>query len=317
LERENVKVGVIGVGAMGRNHVRIYSELKGVEEVYTFDLDKTLLKTVSKRYDASACGSVDSLLEKVDAVSICIPTKHHFDVAKRAMSKNVHCLIEKPVTFTSSEGEALIKLSHTKNDLIVGVGQIERFNPTINEIKNLAVSPLYIAIKRHNPSSSRITDADVITDLMIHDIDLIWNYFFEGKIFEGYSLGNNEIYEILAQFNGCLVSISASRVACKKIRSIYVECDEYTIDGDLMNQEVFIFRKPKKYGIENARYSQENIIEKVLVNKVEPLRDELKAFTQSVKTGTQFPVTLEQAVLNLKIVEQIRKRNGILQELMQ
>ncbi|MCD6239850.1 MAG: Gfo/Idh/MocA family oxidoreductase [Thermotogae bacterium] len=304
-----MNLGVIGVGTMGRNHVRIYSELRDVDGVYVYDIDKAALKKVSERFGAITCDSMDLLLKKVDAVSICVPTKYHFEIAKMAIENDVSCLIEKPVTSTLKEGEELLKIAKNREHLTVGVGHVERFNPVVKEIKKLVREPKYIKyieIRRRNPASSRITDASVVVDLMIHDIDLVWNYFFDGsEHFELYSLGDDDIRKVVVKFGGCIVSLSASRIACKKIRTIYVEEDGFTIDGDFMTQEVYIYRKPEKYGEENARYTQENIIEKVLVNRVEPLREELKTFIECVKKGKQFPVTLEHGVLNLKIAERI------------
>ena len=301
-------IGVIGVGTMGRNHVRVYSELKEVGNVYIYDLNGDMAKRMSEQYGEGifVSDSMDSLLEKVDAVSICAPTKHHFEIAKKAIEKGISCLIEKPISLTREEGEKLLEEIKIKADLIVGVGHIERFNPIVGEIKKLIKSPRYVEIRRHNPASSRITDADVVSDLMIHDIDLVWNYFMNGESYEMHSFWDNDLGEAIARFGNCSVSLSASRIGCKKIRSIYIEDEEFSIDGDFMNQDVYIYRKPQKYREHNSRYVQENIIEKVLVNKVEPLKEELKTFVGCVKAGEQFPVTAEQAVLNLRIVEEIK-----------
>jgi len=301
-------IGVIGVGTMGRNHVRVYSELKEVGNVYIYDLNGDMAKRMSEQYGEGifVSDSMDSLLEKVDAVSICAPTKHHFEIAKKAIEKGISCLIEKPISLTREEGEKLLEEIMIKTDLIVGVGHIERFNPIVGEIKKLIKSPRYVEIRRHNPASSRITDADVVSDLMIHDIDLVWNYFMSGESYEMHSFWDNDLCKVIARFGNCAVSLSASRIGCKKIRSIYIEDEEFSIDGDFMNQDVYIYRKPQKYREINSRYVQENIIEKVLVNRVEPLKEELKTFVGCVKAGEQFPVTAEQAVLNLRIVEEIK-----------
>jgi predicted dehydrogenase len=303
-------IGVIGVGTMGRNHVRVYSELKKVGKVYIYDVNGDVAKRMSEQYGEGVIvsDSMDSLLEKVDAVSICAPTKHHFGIAKKAVEKGISCLIEKPISLTSKEGEKLLDDIKVKDDLVVGVGHIERFNPVVGEIKKLIRSPRYIEIRRHNPTSSRITDADVVSDLMIHDIDLVWNYFMNGISYEMYSFWDTDLCKAIARFGNCAVSLSASRIGCKKIRSIYIEDEEFSIEGDFMNQEVYIYRKPQKYRENNSRYVQENIIEKVLVNKVEPLKEELKTFVGCVKEGEQFPVTAEQAVLNLRIVEEIKEK---------
>lgn len=108
------------------------------------------------------------------------------------------------------------------------------------------------------------------------------------------------------------MSLSASRKASKKIRTVYIEEEEFTIEGDFMNQEIYVYRKPERYGIENERYTQENIIEKVLVNKVEPLQKELKTFINCIMTGAEYPVTPGQALRNLRICEEIKALNGIL-----
>lgn len=301
-----MQIGVIGVGAMGKNHIRIYSELKGIDEVCAYDLDSNLLKHTCEKFGITACDSLDAVLKKVNAVSICVPTKFHSTIAKKVMENNVSCLIEKPLASTVDEGNHLLEYAKNKDHLVIGVGHIERFNPIVNEIMGLAVAPRFIEIKRHNPASSRITDADVVSDLMIHDIDIVWNCLFNNKAFKLYSVGNADLQKTLIKFEDCIVSLSASRVACKKIRNIYVECDEFTIDGDFMTQEIYIYRKPGKYREENTKYTQENFIEKVLVNKVEPLREELKTFIECVRVGRPFPISLEQAFQNLKIAEEIR-----------
>lgn len=307
-----MKVGVIGTGTMGKNHVRIYSELKEIEEVYAFDVDGEKAKRL-KEYGVIICSSLEELLERVDAVSICVSTKYHLEVAKRAIEKDVHSLIEKPIALNVREGEELVNLLEDKG-LIVGIGHIERFNPIVEEIEKIIENPLYVEIKRHNPASARITDSTIVEDLMIHDIDIVFNVLYKSVSgdYELYSAGNNDLCKVLIKFNSSIVSLSASRKASKKIRAIYIEEEEFTIEGDFMNQEIYVYRKPGKYGIENERYTQENIIEKVLVNKVEPLKEELKTFIACVKKGEEFPITPVQALNNLRICEEIRRLNGIL-----
>jgi predicted dehydrogenase len=293
-----MNVGVIGVGAMGRNHVRVYSEMKGVENLYVFDpVPENAAK--AKEY-ATICNTQEELLGKAEAVSICVPTRYHFETARRVIEAGLDCLIEKPITLTVEEGEELLRLLKGK-ELVVGVGHIE-------EIKKIAERPDYVSIKRHNPTSNRITDASVVEDLMIHDIDIVFNVLFRGE--EDYricSAGSRNVCEAMVVFSDSVVTISASRLASKKFRTFYVEAEDITTEGDFMAQEVYVYRKPGKYTVENERYTQENIIEKVLVNKVEPLKVELKAFLDSAKSGKSFPVTPEEALKNLKICEEIKK----------
>jgi predicted dehydrogenase len=295
-------IGVIGVGSMGRNHVRVYSELKGVGDVYVYD---PLAENADRAKEyANICPSLDDLLRNVEAVSICVPTQYHFQVAKHAIEKGTNCLIEKPLTSKVEEGEELVKLlASTK--LIAGVGHIERFNPIVDEIKKIADKPAYVDIKRHNPTSTRITDASVVEDLMIHDIDIVFNVLFPNKDYKIYSAGTKNSCQAMVVFENCVVALSASRMSSKKFRTMYLEEEEFTAEGDFMAQDVYIYRKPGKYWQDNERYTQENIIEKVLVNKVEPLKVELKAFVDCVKQGKRFAVTPGDALKNQKICQLI------------
>lgn len=298
-------VGVIGVGSMGRNHVRVYSELKGIGNVYVFDPIAENAERVEEF--ATICSSMEDLLAKSEAVSICVPTKYHFEIAKKAINAAVSCLIEKPMTLTVEEGRELLKLLKASG-VMAGVGHIERFNPIVEEIKKIAERPDYVSIKRHNPTSNRITDASVIEDLMIHDIDIVFNVLFKGdEDYRIYSAGTRNVCEAMIVFKDSVVTISSSRMSSKKFRTFYVEAEDFTTEGDFMAQEVFVYRKPDKYRLENERYTQENIIEKVLVNKVEPLKVELKTFMDCVRNGKSFPVTPEEAQKNLVICEEIKK----------
>lgn len=300
----SMKVGVIGIGNMGKNHVRIYSELKGVDDVYIYDKNPDQAYNV-KEYGI-VCNTLDELFSNVDAVSICVPTSLHYEMIKEAIRQEVHFLVEKPLASTVKEGEKLLKMIE-KADLISGVGHIERFNPIVEEIMKISKNPVYIEIKRHNPSSSRIQDSSVVEDLMIHDIDIVFNVLTGAKNYRLFCGGGKDFSSVMILFNGTVVSLSASRIASKKIRSIYIEEEDYTVEGDFMNQEMYIYKKPAKYGMENEIYTQENIIEKVLINKVEPLKIELKTFVECIRKGKEFPVSMEQALFNLKVCEEIKR----------
>lgn len=307
-----MKVGIIGNGTMGKNHARIYSEIKNIDDIYVFDVDKNKTSEMEK-LGFTLCGSVEELLDNVSAVSICVPTRYHLDVAKKVIERDIHCLIEKPVTMSAKEGDELLNIIRDK-DVIVGVGHIERFNPIINEIKKMIVNPFYIDIRRHNPSSSRISDTSVIEDLMIHDIDIVFNTLFNMKNYDIYSSGNEDVCKTVITSDDSTISISASRKACKKIRTIYIEDEKFTIEGDFMSQEIYAYWRPEKYGIDKGKYVQENIIEKVSVNKIEPLRIELRTFIDCIKKNMEFPITVEQALCNLRICEKIKtnqKKVGI------
>ena len=228
-------VGIIGVGAMGRNHVRVYSELKGVGTVYVYD--PVTENAERSREFATICGSMEEMLDQVEAVSICVPTRYHFDTAKKVIDAGINCLIEKPITLTVEEGVKLLRLIQGE-ELVVGVGHIERFNPIVAEITKIAQRPDYVAIKRHNPTSSRITDASVVEDLMIHDIDIAFNVLFKGESdYKIHSAGSANVCEALAAFPDWWFLSSASRLSSKKFRTFYVESEDFTAEGDFMTQQ--------------------------------------------------------------------------------
>ena len=302
-----MRVGVIGVGKMGRNHVRVYSELRGIDTVHIFDTDNSKMRELESEVVVPE-QSMASLLSKVDVVSICVPTELHWSVTNAAIEHGVSALVEKPFTAHTKEALDLLTLLDSAN-VRIGVGHIERFNPIIAEIQKLIQDPLYVEFKRHNPASARSNNGSIVEDLMIHDLDIVRNVLFPEREYDMYSMGTSDLCTATFRFNGTVVSLSASRKASKKVRSILIEEEERTIEGDFMTQEVYIYRKPGKYSITAGQYRQENLIEKLMVNKVEPLREELKAFLDSVRKHIPFPVTALQGYENLKLCEEIK--NGL------
>jgi predicted dehydrogenase len=296
-------VGVIGVGTMGRNHVRIYSELKRVDSLGIYDVNAGAAKALGEKHAATVYGSISELLDNADAVSVVVPTQFHSTVVGEVFKKKRSVLIEKPICATSDEAKQLMKTA--PEGITVGVGHIERFNPIVAEIKKIVKNPLYFEMKRHNPASARITGSSVVEDLMIHDIDILLNEFFSDPC-DIHSVGNDDVMSVLMKCNKIPVVLSASRKASKKIRLLYIEDEDFTIEGDFMSQEVTIHRKPGQYQIEAQRYVQENIIEKVMVGKVEPLKRELETFIDCVEKKKPFPITPAQAIRNLEFCERIR-----------
>ncbi len=296
-------VGVIGVGVMGKNHVRVYSELKQASTVYVYDLNYEAATGVAIANEAIPCNTLAELLKNVDAVSVCVPTPYHRQIGEQVLAAGIHVLMEKPMC--STEKEAVELLAHKKKGTIMGVGHIERFNPIVPEIRRIIRKPLFVEMNRHNPASARAVESSVIEDLMIHDIDILQHVLFHDGL-EFSAAGNRDAASALFRFDSVSAFLSASRKSSKKIRRIYIEEEDLTVEGDFMNQEVYTYYKPEKYKVENERYVQENIIEKVMVNKVEPLKVELKTFLECVKKDRPFPVTPEQAIRNLAICEQIR-----------
>ncbi len=295
--------GVIGTGTMGRNHVRVYSELKEVGTTYVYDLNTTAAEEVAAATGAEVCRSADELLRKAECVSVCVPAHHHLQAAGPAFAAGVPALIEKPLCLTTPECERL--LEQIPEGLTVGVGQIERFNPIVTEIAGIVKDPLYVSFHRHNPAPAEVGGSSVVEDLMIHDIDIAFNVFFPGREYTVHASGTGDVAAALAAFGRTPVYLSASRKASKKVRSVYIEEEDRTIEGNFMTQEVFVYRKPEAYGQAGGLYRQENVIESLLVNKVEPLAIELATFVRAARDGKPFPVTPEQGLGNVRVCEAI------------
>jgi len=294
-------VGIIGVGTMGKNHVRVYSELKSVDSVGVYDLNAGAAREIGQQHGAEVYTTIDELLAHADAVSVCVPTPFHAAVVRQVFAAKKSVLIEKPICPTAREAQALMQ--EAPPGITIGVGHIERFNPIVAEIRKIMGTPVYVEMKRHNPASARVTGSTVVEDLMIHDIDILISLC--GMPSDIHSAGSHDVCSVLMKCGKIPVSLSASRKSSKKIRMIYIEEEEFTIEGDFMTQEITIYRKPGQYRFEAERYVQENIIEKVMVNKLEPLKRELSTFIECVSGGTPFPITPDQAISNLQICETI------------
>ncbi|NLV27539.1 MAG: Gfo/Idh/MocA family oxidoreductase [Methanomicrobiales archaeon] len=297
-------VGVIGTGMMGQNHVRVYSELKEVGSVVIYDVNQSQAEKIATQNNAEVADSYEDLFHRVEAVSLCVPTPFHYNVALQVINAGMNVLIEKPICLSSSESKELEK--QIPDDIVVGVGHIERFNPIVSEISQIISDPLYIEFKRHNPTSSRITGSSVVEDLMIHDIDIMLHALGCSDL-SVQAKGNDDVAAALCTSGNSVVYLSASRKSSKKIRMVHIEQEDMTIQGDFMAQEIYVHRKPGQYKVERDRYVQENIVEKVQVAKLEPLRAELSTFLMSVKTSTPFPITSRQAIENLEFCEMIKE----------
>jgi predicted dehydrogenase len=304
-------VGVIGVGAQGKRHARVYSELKGVDNVYVYDINTESAWSVAKKLGVIAVPDFNDIIKKSDAISVCVPTAYHYDISMCVITSGKHCLIEKPICDRIDDADALVEISK-ENGIISGVANIERFNPIVGEIKKIIENPLYMEFSRRNPSSGRMVGTNVVEDLMIHDIDIAT---YIDKTCElclklSSAVGNKDICTAIFDdtVNNLPIVLSASRKSAKKIRSIYIEQEDCTIEGDYMNQEVYIHKKPDVYEQKENAYVQENIVEKISVNKQEPLKVELMTFLDCIKSKRQFPVSLEDGLRNLKICKEILER---------
>ena len=275
-----VKVGIVGVGHLGSIHAKVYSKLNNVDLVGVCDCNLERALEIGKKYHTRSFSDYDDLFDKVDAASIVVPTSLHYNIAKEFLSRGIHVLIEKPITKTLSEADELIEIAK-KNNLIIQVGHVERFNAAVLALENYLKKPKFIECQRLGPFHKRVEDVGVVLDLMIHDIDIVLALIKQEVVnIEAVGLSTMSAHEDVANVrlifeDGTIADITASRVTKDVVRKIRIFQEDSYISLDYVNQEVTIF---KKTGEKIQK-------EKVKVKKVEPLTEELQSFIECVATG--------------------------------
>ena len=290
---EKLRIGVIGAGSMGRNHVRILSaEKKNCEFVGFFDADGNRAGEVARQFSVRAFPSMEALMGEADAVTIAAPSSKHKDIALEAARRGLHALVEKPLALTVGDAEA-IDHAFSAAGRVLMVGHVERYNPVVTELCKLVQHEKIVAleVRRYSPYNGRINDADVVQDLMIHDIDLVCNVLLPRKLANVYTVGESTVSgrldfaQALMQFeDGTAASLGASRVTENKVREIAVHTDRSYILADLLNRSLSVQRNTNLVideGQESA-YRQDSVTQQIFVPMVEPLRMELLDFLNCV-----------------------------------
>jgi len=295
-----LRVGVVGVGSMGKEHVRILKKLKNCLLVGIVDKDLRSIDLVAERFSTTAFKKLDDLFAKnIDAISICTPTSSHFQIARQALEKNVHTLIEKPITKTVYQAEKLIDLAEKKK-LKLMVGYVERFNPIVAAIKVRIKGESVISVNftRVGPIPPRVKNIGITLDLATHDIDLL-RYLLETnfkKIESVSSTQNNQEDAAILSFklgNGTIASIVTNWYTPYKVRKIEVATKNKFIIGDFITQEV--------YEYSNYKLDGSYLTKKIPIKKIEPLEEELKSFIESIELNTTPQVTGEDGLEALKV----------------
>lgn len=316
---EQVRIGVIGTGRMGQNHCRVYSNLRHTKFIGVCDINADLGKEMARQHEVSYFKDVDSLLENVDAVSICTPTPEHYELVKQCLDRNIHVLVEKPFTETLEQAQVLKEAAEAKNDLVVQVGHIEMFNPTFTELRKVLeeMAPLAMNFNRLSPFQGSNVDVDVVLDLMIHDIGLVVNLFTGEPISMdayGFSVFSNTIDHglvVLRYDPGPLVSLTASRVTEQKVRAISVTTKEAFVEADLLNKNISVHRRTLGDYINHkngVKYRQESLIERIVVPAREPLYLELQDFVNCVIEQKKPQVTAADGYNALRFVLLLRDK---------
>jgi predicted dehydrogenase len=303
-----LRVGVIGCGVLGTRHAEIYRQLPDVEVTAVVDPHPEKSETLARSVGARAYTRLEDCFGQFDAASVCTPAVTHFAVSRPLAESGIHLLIEKPITVRLADADALVALAEQKS-IILHTGHIERFNGAVSTVKNLVKDPIFIECDRIGPYDPRIKDVGVVLDLMIHDIDIVL-HLVQSPVRSVEAVGMNLFTEhedfthgrILFE-NGTIASLTASRMAQKRLRKIRIFDKNQYFSIDYFQQEVLTLTRQRALEGHTA-------YEPIPVTKSQPLDEEVKNFVACVRGGKRAGVsgTDGRAALAvaLQILEQIR-----------
>lgn len=305
---KKTKVGVVGVGYLGQIHAKIYSQMDNVELVMLADNDRSKLSELGDLYGCDTTENYLQMIDKVDAVSIVVPTSLHFDVAQPFLEAGIATLVEKPIAASVAEASKLVDLA-AQNEAPFLIGHLERYNPALRAVATQVTDPRYIEVHRLGTFVERATDVDVITDLMIHDLDLVLSLVDEEPC-DVQAIGSQVVTDHIDLANvrltfpsGAVANITASRVSNKRFRRFRVFGPEGYFGVNLMDQELDIVTKGEVAEGSNFPSLEE---EHLVFDTEQPLQVELAHFVD-VANGDAMPmVTGLQGLRALRLAEQIQ-----------
>ena len=300
---KNLRVGVVGVGHIGKNHARLYAETDAVDFTAIYDTDAANAAKVAEQYKVRAADSLGEFAELVDAASIATPTNSHFVVARPLLEAGKHLLIEKPIADDTAQASELARLA-AERQLVLQVGHVERFNPVLSALEARLTRPRFIEAHRLSPFPNRSTDIGVVLDLMIHDLEIILHLVrvpVQSIDAVGVSVlsRREDIANARIRFeNGCVANVTSSRISPERMRKIRVFQEDAYLSLDYQNQSGEIYRKGPT-GIERAS---------VEIEKEEPLKRQLVSFIECARTGLRPKVSGFEATAALELAVEITKR---------
>ena len=314
-----LKAGVLGAGHLGKIHLRLLQESKKYELVGFFDPFTENAKKVAKEFGYKLFDSIEELIAAVEVVDIVTPTLSHFECAKKAIEKGRHIFIEKPITKTVLEAEAIKTLAsqfHVQGQ----VGHVERFNPAFTAVKDKIDTPMFIETHRLAEFNPRGTDVPVVLDLMIHDIDIILSVV-NSKVKKVHASGISVISETpdianarIEFENGCVANLTASRISMKNMRKTrFFQKDAY-ISVDFLEKKSEIVRmkdvpnNPDEFAmiLQNAEGVKKQIyFDNPEIENNNAILDELESFADAINNGTKPVVSLRQGAEALRVAQMI------------
>ena len=308
---KTIRVGVIGIGWMGKNHVRVLSSIRGISLEGVVDISKKNRQWFNQTYNKPTFEDAQTFLKQidVDAVIVSTPTSLHYSMAKEMLGLGKDVLLEKPITTSSKKGEQLLKLAHQEH-LVFMVGHVERFNPMVLKMKNVLRQKtlgkiLQARIRRMSPYPGRMQDVGVLMDLATHDLDILRFLFDDpiNKIHGIYRRLRSETYEdvavlILTFQNNIMGTINVSWVTPAKIRDISIEGTKGMLVGNYLTQELRYF----------SDYSLHQKGRRMRFHIQEPLKLELEEFFRRVRERDLDRSNVTSAIEAVRMVEKILRR---------
>jgi predicted dehydrogenase len=319
------RVGVIGVGHLGKQHARIYHQLGALAAVV--DSDPARAAEIAGPYAVPHFSDFRQLFGKVDAVSVAVPTLHHHEVAKEFLERGIPALVEKPLTKTIEQGEELCRIARAKK-VALQVGHVERFNPAVTAVLDVIKRPRFIEVHRLSPFRFRSSDIDVVLDLMIHDLDIVLHLARSplarvDAVGMALLFGKEDMANARLEFeDGCVANLTASRISDKSMRKTRIFSEDCYVTVDTLAKEAWIYRTTPQLGEALAKLPKDRdlnladlatipkefySIQEVKLEEEEPLVRELQSFLEAVEQGREPVVPGEHGVRAMKAAETILK----------
>ncbi|MFI5108822.1 MAG: Gfo/Idh/MocA family oxidoreductase [Terriglobales bacterium] len=315
---QKIRVAVIGAGAFGRNHARVYRQLQqeGTELAAIVDTDAARAAAVSREFGNSPCLSLAELRGRVDAASVAVPTVEHLKVARALMEAGIDVLIEKPLAPSLAEADEIIRVAQ-RTGRVAQVGHLERFNPAVRATVPLLTRPMFFEVHRLSVFTPRSLDIDVILDLMIHDLDVVLS-FVHSPVKEIRAVGlpiltpRVDIANVRMEFeSGCVANFTASRVSTERVRKLRFFQPQQYISIDYSRQDVMVFTVDPSAA--KASPNPGIGMQKPPVVSEEPLHAELRSFLDAVRNRTRPQVPLEDGrralAVALDVLAEIREHS--------
>lgn len=300
---KTVRVGVVGTGSMGMNHVRVYSELAGCKLAAVYDANPSSAEAAGKKFRVPVARSLAEFADLVDAATICTPTVTHHEIGMALLDRGKHLLVEKPIADNPRDARELATRAQEKG-CVLQVGHIERFNPALQALEAKLKNPRFLEVTRLSPYPNRSMDIGVVLDVMIHDIEIIL-HLVRSPIVSMDPVGvavisrGEDIANVRFRFeNGCVANVTASRISSDKLRKIRVFQEDAYLSLDYMKQDGVMYR------LADGKIVRES----VEVVKGEPLRNQLESFVACARDGLQPKVSGQAAAAALDIALEITRQ---------